>query len=242
MVRDWDGGSSTMGIKDGGRESLVHRIYTFASRDQAVHPVTRLAVFTDAVLAIAATVLVLDLHVVGDVPGDGLTHQIYEQRATLVSVLLGFLWITGTWVLSHRSLRQLRGVDHYMTLLVVGSALTVTLIPFATLLLGEGYGHPDFWVGVEAVSLVILLGVVLSALGTDYAHRRGLLASASDPAGRRAALGIWYAVIGLVVLAVVTAPFAPWFALGCVVVTRISALLPLRSDRVGMPGDPGVTA
>jgi hypothetical protein len=43
--------------------------------------------------------------------------------------------------------------------------------------------------------------------------------------------------MGLVLLAVLTAPFVPWFALACVVVTRISALLPLGSDRAGLPGD-----
>jgi len=221
------------------RRLFLGRIYTFRASDQAVHSTARLAIFTDAVLAIAATVLVLDLHVVADQHGNGLAHQINEQRATLASIFLGFLWITGTWILSHRSLRQLRGVDHYMTLLVVAGALTITLIPFATLLLGVGYGHGDFWVGVEAVSIVILLGAALSAIGTDYAHRRGLLVTASDPAQRRAALTIWYVVLGLVVLAVVTAPFAPWFALACVVVTRISALLPLGSDRAGLPGDLG---
>ncbi len=219
--------------------ALARKIYSFRARDQAVHATVRLAVFTDAILAIAATVLVLDLHVTSDHPGSGLIHQINAQRATLASVLLGFLWITGTWILSHRSLRQLRGVDHYMTVLVVAGALTITLIPFATLLLASGYGHGDFWVGVEAVSLVILLGVVLSAVGTDYAHRRGLLVTASSPADRRAALSIWYVVMGLVVLAVVTAPFVPWFALACVIVTRISALLPLSSDRAGLPGDLG---
>ena len=227
-----------MGKGDGQRISL-QRIYTFRASDQAVHSTVRLAIFTDAILAIAATVLVLDLHVAPEVPGHGLVQQINAQRATLVSVLLGFLWIAGTWILSHRSLRQLRGVDHYMTLLVVGGALTITLIPFATLLLGVGYGHGDFWVGVEAVSIVILLGVVFSALGTDYAHRRGLLASGSTPAQRRAALTIWYVVMGLVLLAVITAPFLPWFAFACVVITRISALLPLGSDRAGLSGDLG---
>lgn len=221
----------------GSKGSVWRRIYTFRAHDQAVHPTARLATFTDAILAIAATLLVLDLHVVPDVHGDGLIHQINSQRATLASVFLGFLWITGTWVLSHRSLRQLRGVDHYMTLLILAGTLTITLIPYATLLLAVGYGHGDFWVGVEAVSVVILLGVIFSALGTDYAHRRGLLAAGSTPQQRRAALTIWYAVMGFVLLAVVTAPFVPWFALGCVIVTRISALLPLGSDRAGLTGD-----
>jgi uncharacterized membrane protein len=221
-------------MSDGAGMTWWQRMYAFHPRDQAVHPVGRLSGFTDAILAIASTVLVLNLQVHHDLAGDGLAHQVDSQRAALVGVLLGFLWIAGGWILSHRQLRQLRGVDHYMTVLILASALSITLIPFATQLLAQGYGHGDFWVGVEAVSLVILIGVVLSALGTDYAHRRGLLATPPNPAARRAALTIWYVVIGLVVLAVVLAPWVPWLALALVVLTRVSAVLPLGSDRPGV--------
>jgi uncharacterized membrane protein len=215
-----------------GSGRLLRHVYTFRAADQGVHPATRLAGFTDAILAIAATLLVLNLTVSADRPGHELAHQINTQRAALVSVLLGFIWIAGQWVLSHRTLRQLRGVDHYMTLLVIAATLSITLIPFATLLLAHGYGHDDFWVGVEAVCLVVLIGTVLSALGTDYAHRHGLLAVAASPEQRRAALTIWYAVTTLVVLAVVLAPWVPWLAFAIVVFTRLSALAPLASDRV----------
>ena len=221
---------------------FLRRVYTFHASEQAVHPATRLAGFTDAILAIASTLLVLQLSVGPDRPGAGLAHQIHNQRAALVSVLLGFVWIAGAWVLSHRSLRQLRGVDHYMTLLVIASTLSITLIPYAILLLAHGYDHGDFWIGVEAVALVVLIGTVLSALGTDYAHRHQLLLGSPSPEQRRAALTIWYAVTFLVVLAVVLAPFAPWVAFAIVVLTRVSALLPLYSDRVGHTGDPGTAA
>ncbi|HLK45040.1 MAG TPA: TMEM175 family protein [Acidimicrobiales bacterium] len=220
------------------KRSFVSRVYTFRASDQAVHPTTRLAGFTDAILAIASTVLVLNLTVRAEQTGGTLSHQIAAQRPALLSVLLGFVWIVGAWVLSHRALRQLRGVDHYMTLYVVAGTLSITLIPFATLLLANGYGHPDFWIGTEAVSLVVLIGTVLSALGTDYAHRRGLLVPGTDPSQRAAALTIWYAVLALVVLAAILAPFVPWASLAIVIVTRVSALLPLGSDRAGYAGDP----
>jgi uncharacterized membrane protein len=222
---------------DESAKGYLQRIYTFHPSEQALHSTNRLEIFTDAILAIAATVLILNLKVATDTRRDGLVHQIYTQRAALVGVLLGFLWISGAWVLSHRSLRQLKGVDHYMTLLVIAGTLNVTLIPFATLLLARGYGRADFWVGVEAVSLVILIGALLSSFGAEYAHRHGLLAATRDRAGNRAAITIWYAVMVLSVAAVVIAPFAPWVALAIVVVTRVSALLPLGSDRVGLPGD-----
>ncbi len=218
-------------------ESFWRQIYTFRPREQAIHSTFRLEIFTDAILAIAATVLVLNLSATNETPHNDLVHQFNAQRATLVSVLLGFLWITGNWVLSHRSLRQLRGADHYMTLFVIAGALNITLIPFATSMLAHGYAHSDFWVGVEAVSVVILIGNVLSALSTRYAHRRGLLKDAAATSRRKVAMVIWYAVLTLAVVAVIIARFAPWVALSFIVIIRISAVLPLSSDRRGLPGD-----
>jgi uncharacterized membrane protein len=210
------------------------RIYTFRPEDQAPHHAGRLIGFTDGILAIAATVMVLELKVAGDTPGHGLWHQIVEQRAVLVATFLGFLWITGAWLLSHRQLRQLRAVDHYMTVLVLASVLSFCLIPFATQMLAQGYGHADFWVGVEAVSIVILVGNVFSFLSTRYAHRHGLLLRTNaDPTSRKWALWIWYVVSAMIVLAVIIAPWAPWFALTLVLLTRVSAVLPLGSDRKG---------
>ena len=218
-------------------ESFWRQIYTFRPREQAIHSTFPLEIFTDAILAIAATVLVLNLTATNETPHHDLVHQFNAQRATLVSVLLGFLWITGNWVLSHRSLRQLRGADHYMTLFVIAGALNITLIPFATSMLAHGYAHSDFWVGVEAVSVVILIGNVLSALSTQYAHRRGLLKDAAATSRRKVAMVIWYAVLTLAVVAVIIARFAPWVALSFIVIIRISAVLPLSSDRRGLPGD-----
>jgi len=229
------GGS--LGTNDDLPHSFWRQVYTFRPREQAIHSTFRLEILTDAILAIAATVLVLSLNATNETPHHDLIHQFNAQRATLVSVLLGFLWITGNWVLSHRSLRQLRGADHYMTLFVVAGALNITLIPFATSMLAHGYGHRDFWVGVEAVSVVILIGNILSAWSMRYAHRRGLMKETAVTSRRQVAMVIWYSVLALAVIAVAIARFAPWVALSFIVVIRISAVLPLSSDRRGLPGD-----
>lgn len=213
--------------------SFFDKVYTFDPARQAVHRVERLTYFNDAIIAIAATLTVLNLVTRPDVAGDRLAHQIATQGAVLLSTLLAFGWIAGTWILSHRSLRQLRGVDHYMTLLVICRTLVITLIPFTTSLLARGVGHADFWVGVEGVSFVILAEVMLAAAGTAYAHRRGLLVTPASRGQRRAALTTWVVIIAVTSLACVVAPWVPWLALGIDIATRVSSLLPLASDAVG---------
>jgi uncharacterized membrane protein len=222
------------GAAQPGGLSWWQRVYTFRAEDQASHHAGRLIGFTDAILAIAATVLVLELTVRPETPHDTLVNQVHVLAPLLVATFLGFLWITGAWLLSHRQLRQLRAVDHYMTVLVLASSLSICLIPVATAMLAEGYGHADFWVGVEAVSVVILIGNVFSFMSTRYAHRHGLmLGSNADPETRRWALRIWYVVSWMIVLAVIIAPWLPWLALSLVLLTRVSAVLPLGSDRRG---------
>jgi uncharacterized membrane protein len=218
---------------------LLARVYTFNPRDQAVHPAGRLAGFTDAILAIAATLTVLNLTTALDRPGNSLAHQLDAQKAVLLSTLLGFMWITGAWVLSHRALRQLRGADHYLTLLVIARSLVITLIPFATSLLARGFGHDDFWVGVEAIAIVIFIESIFAASCTYYAHRRHLNVATASPAERAFAMRVWFVVIAAVVVACVSAPWSPWFALAIVVLTRVSSVLPVGADRRGLFGDVG---
>lgn len=212
--------------------NFLDKVYTFKPARQAVHRVERLTYFNDAIIAIAATLTVLNLVTRPDVAGDGLAHQIANQEAVLLSTLLAFGWIAGTWILSHRALRQLRGVDHYMTLLVIARTLVITLIPFTASLLARGVGHGDFWVGVEGVSLVIFAEVVLAAAGTAYAHGRGLLVTPASPSQRRAALTTWIVIIAVTAVACGAAPWVPWLAIGIDIATRISSLLPLVSDGV----------
>jgi len=217
------------------------QVYTFRASEQAVHSAHRLIMFVDAILAIAATILVLNLHAGTETLSGSLTSQLRSQEASFCSLLLGFLWISGAWVLSHRQLRQLRGVDYYMTLFVIANTLVATLIPFATDLLAAGYQHRDFWVGVETVNVVILLSTILSVFQSRYALRRGLMLHPPRPrasgAHRPIALLIWYAVVTLNVVAVIVTPWAPWVGFAIVVATRLSALMPLGSDRKGLPGD-----
>jgi hypothetical protein len=60
-----------------------------------------------------------------------------------------------------------------------------------------------------------------------------------NAADRAFAMRVWFVVIGVVVIACVTAPWWPWFALGIVVLTRVSSVLPVGADRKGLVGDVG---
>jgi uncharacterized membrane protein len=102
----------------------------------------RVEAFSDAVLAIAITLLVLQLHAAG---GEGsLAHRLGEQWPLYVSYLLSFLNIGIVWLNHHAIFSRLRGVDHVLVLLNLLLLLVVSVLPFPTEVLGDALRDGDF--------------------------------------------------------------------------------------------------
>jgi uncharacterized membrane protein len=103
----------------------------------------RLVNFSDAVFAIAATVLVLSVQIPLDLKGPGLDRKLWEGfRDALPSILayaLSFFVIGRTWLGHHRMFRIIRRIDGRfiaINLLLLG---IIALLPFST----EAYGAYD---------------------------------------------------------------------------------------------------
>lgn len=102
----------------------------------------RVEAFSDAVLAIAITLLVLELHVGS---GEGsLAHRLGEQWPVYVSYLLSFVNIGTVWLNHHSIFSRLRGVDHGLILLNLLLLLIVSVLPFPTAVLGDALQEGDF--------------------------------------------------------------------------------------------------
>ncbi len=210
--------------------------FSLRSRDQHLHPVGRLELFGDAILAIAATLLVLTLTVPVHIGHGGLRHVIYEQRYTFVAILIGFFEIGGSWLMSRRLARIVEEVDHWVTLIWLGAIFTATLIPYTTLLLARSFGRHDFGTAVFAVSLVTWIALMLSTWSIIYVKRAGLL--------RREALKIYRPYLQIIIVAdviwTVTVPLslvAPWVAFGLVLAGYATGLCPLNTEGRDAPDD-----
>src|ERR1700759_5013114 len=99
-------------------------------------PKSRVEAFSDAVIAIAITLLVLEIDVPAGADGTlwhDLTHQWPSYAASLVSFfVIGILWTN-----HHGLFEHLKKVDHgvlYLNLLVLA---TIAFLPFPTALLAE---------------------------------------------------------------------------------------------------------
>jgi TMEM175 potassium channel family protein len=120
---------------------------------------SRLEAFSDGVFAIAATLLVLELHVPPDEPD--LVHALTGLWPAYAAYLISFLTIGIIWVNHHTLLEHCRRVDRpflYLNLLLL---IAVGIVPFPTALVDQ-YILSEH--GATAALVVYGLGAVLIAL------------------------------------------------------------------------------
>jgi uncharacterized membrane protein len=94
---------------------------------------TRLAAFSDGVLAIAATLLILDVHARGEPLGHALVHSWPSYAAYVTS----FATIGIIWVNHHTVIDQLSHVDRRFLFINLIFLMVVAFIPFPTQLVAE---------------------------------------------------------------------------------------------------------
>ena len=97
----------------------------------------RLEAFSDGVMAIAITLLVLDLRVPAPGSPGGLAASLGREWPAYVSYATSFLTIGIIWVNHHAMLSRLRAVDQGVLFLNLVLLLCIVLLPFTTALMAE---------------------------------------------------------------------------------------------------------
>jgi len=132
----------------------------------------RVSFFTDAVFAIALTLLVLEIGVPelargrhGEVSAllDGLGDKIPK----IVSFVIAFVLIGRYWLANHQFAAQLRAVDSRCMGLVILYLGCVAFLPFPTALVGEYEENP-----IAVVAFAIALGAVSGMETVLFAYAR----------------------------------------------------------------------
>ncbi len=108
--------------------------------------ISRLEAFSDGVLAVAVTLLVLNIRV--PVPGGpavhthGLAHELGRAWPSYGAYATSFITIGIIWINHHVTIGRLREADHSILILNLVLLLTVGLLPFATDLLSSYLTQP----------------------------------------------------------------------------------------------------
>lgn len=98
----------------------------------------RLEAFSDGVLAVAITLLVLDLHLD---PGEGsIPHQLHERWPAFAAYAVSFGVIGVIWVNHHALIAELARVDRLLLFQNLILLMFVTTMPFTTSVLADFIG------------------------------------------------------------------------------------------------------
>ena len=152
---------------------VVERYEQTVARGESVE---RPTFFSDAVFAIAMTLLVIELHV-PDVPAGELPVALQEMLPEYLTFMLSFVVIGAAWMSHHRKFRMIARHDQNLLRLNLLMLLVVASIPFPTALLGH-YG--DTLAAVVIYAAVIATSGLLMTSVWVYAWRRGLTAPALE--------------------------------------------------------------
>jgi uncharacterized membrane protein len=137
----------------------------------------RVEAFSDGVLAIAITLLVLDLHM-GDHPGH-VGHDLLTQWPTYLAYVASFIYIGVVWVNHHSLFTRIARVDAGLLWCNMALLLAASVLPFPTAELAFAMQHGTHG---DKISALLLYAEVSAAMAATwlamfvYLHRHpGLL-------------------------------------------------------------------
>jgi uncharacterized membrane protein len=154
-----------------------------------VVPKSRVEAISDAVFAIAATLLVVELKVphFADAPGTAtLAQGLIEAAPQVGSFVLSFLIITVSWVNHHQILVNLKHCDRHFLWINGFLLLCVSFVPFPTATLGEYPTNAAAIVFYGIANSILAGAFVLMRIYVNYCSRMSKVVQA--PARHKQAL------------------------------------------------------
>jgi uncharacterized membrane protein len=175
-------------------------------------PADRVLAFSDAIFAIAITLLTLNLQVRPGLHGADFTRALHQVLPALGAYMLSFVILGQLWLAHHRIFGAIARVDYTVlvrNLLFLG---LIAIMPFPVRLLSD-YTHRPLAVTIYAVAFIAAMGLQrLIWLDVTRPEHRDLL---SEPVPDEVRDGFSRVLLGLLVVfgaAVPVGMFAPRYA------------------------------
>jgi len=150
------------------------RLVSDEERESESRAVERLTIFSDAVVAIAITLLALDLPVPEGDTVSAFWSSVRRYDGHYAAFLISFMVIAAAWANHHDLFRYARRFDSRLRMLNMAWLLTIVLVPFATRMLTAS-GRPALDVhalrfGFYALLQVLESGALLAMLRHMVSH------------------------------------------------------------------------
>jgi uncharacterized membrane protein len=190
----------------------------------------RIEAFSDSVLAIIITLLVLDLRVPREkVPGDGsLARALLHQWPVYLAFVVSFLQVGVVWVNHHAMFHYIRRTDHRLLVYNLLLLLCTAVLPFTSALLAEYTRAGEAELRLAALlysGALAAAGVCFNAVW-HHALNAGLVNPHADPHRLYALRRHWMLVPLFYAVAFALALVNPRVSLGMYVVLLLYYALP----------------
>ena len=153
----------------------------------------RLLALSDGVVAIAITLLVLQLNVpdpaklVNPDSASELATQLSKGADQLISYVISFYVIAQFWLVHHRVFRRITGQQEGLAWWNFAFLFTITVMPFTSDLLGKYAGNP---LAIDIFAINLLAATLATQLTLVYGRRRHLLTAQTAQETRIAQLRV----------------------------------------------------
>ena len=131
----------------------------------------RLLAITDGIVAIAATIMVLQLVVPKEVSMDAVA----EQWPTLVAYIISFIQIFLAWHEHHDSVFNAKYINHRIFLINCLWLFFITLLPFVTGVVGHSPDHQASMLLYILVLFLIQLTITIESKGISKLNKTPIL-------------------------------------------------------------------
>jgi uncharacterized membrane protein len=144
----------------------------------------RIEAFSDGVIAIAITLLILDIKIPRELPeGASLLDALLAQWPSYFAFATSFATIGIMWMNHHRIFTQIKRADQMLLVLNGLLLLCITVVPFPTSLLAEYLGEPEQRTAALVYSgTFVVTALIYNLLWRYAAYNNRLLDHRSDPA------------------------------------------------------------
>jgi uncharacterized membrane protein len=191
----------------------------------------RLEAFSDAVIAVAATLLVLNLIVPPGSP-HGLAHALARRWPSYFAYAISFITIGIIWINHHVTIGRLREPDHSILILNLLLLMTVGVLPFATNLLSTYLtrSHGQGLAAALYAGAFLIMSVAFATLNWHILmHRPHLLRVHLSDEERRRILMLFITGLGPYAVAVGLAFISPYVTFAICGAIALFYALPVAS-------------
>ncbi|NBW36331.1 MAG: DUF1211 domain-containing protein [Cytophagia bacterium] len=180
----------------------------------------RIETFSDGVMAIIITILVLELRL-PELPDEfslyTFYHALFDIAPKLLAYLFSFLVIAIFWINHHNLLHHLSHTNAGLLWHNNHLLLWLSLIPIPTGFIGE---HPTHKYAIALYAFIMFMAALSFTLMSKYAMFKGALMTGTVTADRRKALlrRSWFgpSIYGLSIIAAFIHPYIAWVLFVCV--------------------------